>query len=33
MPRTIKLSSSAMPLLLGEPALVISKLDGEESLS
>ncbi|MTD38228.1 type VI secretion system tip protein VgrG [Erwinia sp. CPCC 100877] len=33
MSRTIRLSSPAMPQLLGEPALVISKLDGEESLS
>ncbi len=33
MSRTIKLSSPAMPQLLGEQALVISKLDGEEALS
>ena len=33
MSRTIGLSSPAMPLLLGEPALVVSKLEGEESLS
>ncbi|WP_242455671.1 type VI secretion system Vgr family protein [Pantoea agglomerans] len=33
MSRTIGLSSPAMPLLLGEPALVISKLVGEEALS
>jgi len=33
MSRTITLSSPAMPVLLGEPALVISKLKGEEALS
>ena len=33
MSRTITLSSPAMPLLLGNTALVISKLDGEEALS
>lgn len=33
MSRTITLSSPAMPLLLGDTALVISKLDGEEALS
>jgi len=33
MSRTINLYSAAMPLLLGEPALVPSTLKGEESLS
>lgn len=33
MSRTIELSSPAMPLLLGEPALLISKLAGEEAIS
>ncbi|WP_145517697.1 type VI secretion system Vgr family protein, partial [Yersinia mollaretii] len=33
MSRTIKLSSPAMPYLLGEPALVLSKLEGEEAFS
>nr|WP_314267192.1 type VI secretion system tip protein TssI/VgrG [uncultured Moellerella sp.] len=33
MPRTITFHSSAMPTLLGEPALMISMLEGEESLS
>ncbi|PVZ81823.1 type VI secretion system tip protein VgrG, partial [Serratia sp. S1B] len=33
MSRTISLSSPAMPYLLGEPALVLSKLEGEESFS
>ncbi|MFZ4835570.1 type VI secretion system Vgr family protein, partial [Rouxiella sp. Mn2063] len=33
MSRTISLSSSAMPILLGEPALILSDLDGEESFS
>ncbi|WP_449567306.1 type VI secretion system Vgr family protein, partial [Lelliottia nimipressuralis] len=33
MSRTISLSSPAIPYLLGEPALVLSKLDGEEAFS
>ncbi len=33
MTRTITLESPAMPLLLGEPALVVTRLQGEESLS
>lgn len=33
MARTITLSSSAMPVLLGEPALVLTKLEGEEAFS
>ncbi|EPP6744666.1 type VI secretion system Vgr family protein, partial [Cronobacter dublinensis] len=33
MSRTTHLSSSAMPYLSGEPALVLSKLSGEEALS
>ncbi len=33
MARTITLSSSAMPLLLGETALVLTKLEGKESFS
>lgn len=33
MSRTMKLSSPAMPSLLGEPALVISRLEGTEAFS
>ena len=33
MSRTISLSSPAMPYLLGEPALILSQLEGEEAFS
>ena len=33
MSRTITLSSAAMPVLLGEPALVLTKLEGTEAFS
>ncbi|MBL7676323.1 type VI secretion system Vgr family protein, partial [Atlantibacter hermannii] len=33
MARTFTLNSSAMPYLLGEPALVLAKLEGEETFS